>query len=96
MRYVFQSTGNHAIDKIVEQFDTQIRREIKEYQDSKLCPSYMHKQLFLKNLEMSYDDWRSLRDTQYRTDIISLRETSTYDTLCYKYDRVMDFMNNKS
>lgn len=94
MSYHFQTTGDAKIDRIIKQFDSQIKKEIKEYKDSTKCPSYMHKELFLMNLKMSYDDWRLLRDEKYRAQILILKRNQ-YDELCYKYKKVKDFMRGK-
>jgi len=93
MRYIFESSGDAKIDKIIKQFDSQIRHEIKEYKDSKLCPSYFNKQLFLMNRTMSYDDWKNIRTPEHRRLCIELRGRSAYDELKYKYQCVHDYNN---
>jgi len=65
-KYTFESSGDDKIDRVLETFDSQIKREyaindrVKER-----CISYWNKILFLKSLELTPDDWRFIRNDEY-------------------------------
>ena len=58
------------ISKILDQFDRQIEAEYELAEgDKKSCPSYWAKQIFLKTLHFTINDWRKVRQGNYYTII---------------------------
>ena len=90
MKYEFQSTGNKEIDRSIKQFDKQIKKEYKSAGgDKKKCPSYWHKLLFLKTLDLNISDWRKIRSGDYWLITDSLQEIEQSKFI---YERVCDYL----
>jgi len=64
--YEFKSTMDEKVDELVKQFDNQIKKEYKTARGNKHnCPSYWHKLIFLKSINLSINDWREIRTGDY-------------------------------
>jgi len=58
--------NDKKIDVIIKQLDRQIKKEYKSAGGNKEnCPSYWHKLLFLKTLDLNINDWRKIRSGDY-------------------------------
>ena len=65
-KYTFESSGDEEIDRVLKIFDSQIKREYAINDGVKeKCISYWNKILFLKSLELTPDDWRLIRNSEY-------------------------------
>jgi hypothetical protein len=75
MKYQFQSTGNEIADKVIKEFDKQIRIEYKAAKGNKdLCPSYWYKLLFLDTKDLDIFEWREIRTEEYWENKKNLNE----------------------
>ena len=90
MRYEFKSTGSKEIDKVIKQFDAQIKTEYKLTGGKKEhCPSYWHKLLFLKTLDLNTNDWNNIRSDDYWVNYDSLEGIQKTRFI---YKRVSDYL----
>lgn len=90
MKYEFKSTGDKKIDSIVKQFDKQIKKEYKNVGgDKERCPSYWHKLLFLKTMNLDLTDWMKIRTGDYweKRDLLQGVEQSKF-----VYKKVTDYL----
>ena len=53
------------MEKQIEIFDRQIKREIREANELELCPSYWNKKLFIESIGLSSSDWREIRSGDF-------------------------------
>lgn len=66
MKYNFQSSGNEITDKVIKEFDKQIKVEYKAANGNiNLCPSYWYKLLFLETKDLDFYEWREIRTDEY-------------------------------
>jgi hypothetical protein len=66
MKYEFKPSGNKDFDKIIYQFDKQIKREYPLSKGNiKECPSFWQKTLFLETFNLDINDWRQIRVGDY-------------------------------
>lgn len=90
MKYEFKSTGDKEIDRIIKQFDKQIKKEYKYAGgDKEKCPSYWHKLLFLKTINLDLNDWRKIREGDYweiRDSLQGIKQSK------FIYNRVVDYL----
>ena len=90
MKYKFKSTGYNQIDKAIIQFDKQIKKEYKNAGgDKQKCPSYWHKLLFLKTMNLDLNDWRKIRVGDYWSIRDSLQGIEQSKFI---YNRVIDYL----
>jgi len=90
MKSEFKSTGNKEIDRSIKIFDKQIKKEYKSAgKDKEKCPSYWHKLLFLKTLDLNINDWRKIRSGDYWLIRDSLRGIEQSKFI---YERVCDYL----
>lgn len=50
---------------MIEQFNKQIRQELKKYKKQELCLSYWNKMLFIESENLDINDWRKIRTDKY-------------------------------
>jgi hypothetical protein len=90
MKYEFKSTGDKKIDSIVKQFDKQIKKEYKNAGgDKERCPSYWHKLLFLKTMNLDLTDWMKIRTGDYweKRDLLQ-----GVEQIKFVYKKVTDYL----
>lgn len=77
------------IDSIIKQFDKQIKKEYEAAGDKEECPSYWHKLLFLKTMNLDLNDWRKIRVSDYwsiRDSLEGIEQSK------FIYKRVADYL----
>ena len=90
MKYEFKSTGNKEVDKVIKEFDKQIKKEYKSANGKKEnCISFWGKRIFLKTLNLDINDWRKIRSGNYYITIASLEGIEKSKFI---YNRVIDYL----
>jgi hypothetical protein len=85
---------NKKIQFLVNQFDLQIKMEYKSANGKKEnCPSYWHKNLFLKSLNLNTNDWKIIRSGDYWDIRDLLRDI---DQIKFTYDRVLSYLGESN
>jgi len=80
------------VDELIIKFDRQINQERKSLNLNKEeCPSYWHKLVFLKTLNLDLDDWRNIRKNDYYIVRDSLKGIEKTKFILY---RVSDYLRS--
>ena len=91
-RYEFKSTGNKQVDRIIKQYDKQIKKEYKAAGgDRNKCISYWRKLCFLKTLDLNTNDWRKIRSGDYWLVRDSL---DNIEGIKFTIKRVVDYLKD--
>lgn len=92
-KYEFKPTGNKVIDKIITNFDKQIRREYRKAEGVKeQCESYWGKLLFLETLNIQPHEWKTIRGGDYWKKISVLQYA---ERMQFMYNAVMQYKQDK-
>jgi hypothetical protein len=81
---------------MIEQFNKQIRQELKKYKKQELCLSYWNKMLFIESENLNINDWRKIRTDKYWLirDDFSVKDTKDESSIKNEILRIKFILKN--